>query len=152
MPIKKVATNRSAKFEYHLLEHFEAGIVLHGTEIKSIRAGNVSIKEAYVQIDSKEGWLINSHISPYEPASRMNHDPKRRRKLLLNKREIRHLWAEVRQKNLTIVPVEMYLKDGRVKVDIALAKGKKMYDKRQEISKRDIQREIERTIIKNRKG
>jgi SsrA-binding protein len=102
MNTKTIATNRKAKFEYSLLEHYEAGMVLLGTEIKSIRARQVSIAEAYVQTDGNEVWLINSHISPYDPASRMNHDPKRKRKLLLNKREIRQLWNSVRQKGLPL--------------------------------------------------
>ena len=141
---KTIATNRKAKFEYNLLEHFEAGIVLLGTEIKSIRARQMSIAEAYVQTDGKEVWLINSHIAPYDPASRMNHDPKRKRKLLLNKKEIRQLWNSVRQKGLTIIPVEVYLKDGRAKIDIALARGKKLYDKRHDIAERDMKRDLER--------
>ncbi|NMB63016.1 MAG: SsrA-binding protein SmpB [Chloroflexi bacterium] len=148
MNTKTIATNRKAKFEYSLLEHYEAGLVLLGTEIKSIRARQVSIAEAYVQTDGKEVWLINSHISPYDPASRMNHDPKRKRKLLLNKREIRQLWNSVRQKGLTIVPIEIYLKDGKAKVDIAVARGKKLYDKRHDIAERDLKRDIAR-ISKN---
>ena len=144
MNTKTIASNRKAKFEYSLLEHYEAGLVLLGTEIKSIRARQISIAEAYVQTDGKEGWLINSHIAPYDPASRMNHDPKRKRKLLLNKREIRQLWNSVRQKGLTIVPVEVYLKDGRAKVDIAVARGKKLYDKRRDIAERDLERDMAR--------
>ncbi|NMC47036.1 MAG: SsrA-binding protein SmpB [Chloroflexi bacterium] len=144
MNTKTIATNRKAKFEYSLLEHYEAGMVLLGTEIKSIRARQVSIAEAYVQTDGNEVWLINSHISPYDPASRMNHDPKRKRKLLLNKREIRQLWNSVRQKGLTIVPVAVYLKDGKAKVDIAVARGKKLYDKRRDIAERDLKRDMAR--------
>ena len=144
MDTKTIARNRKAKFEYHLLEHYEAGIVLLGTEIKSVRARQVSIAEAYVQTDGSEVWLINSHISPYDPASRMNHDPKRKRKLLLNKREIRQLWNGVRQKGLTIIPIELYMKNGKAKLDIALARGKKLYDKRHDIAERDMKREMER--------
>ncbi|RJQ43169.1 MAG: SsrA-binding protein SmpB [Anaerolineaceae bacterium] len=144
MDKKIIATNRKARFEYNLLEHYEAGIVLLGTEIKSIRARQASIAEAYVQIDGEEVWLINSHIPPYDPASRMNHDPKRKRKLLLNKREINQLWNGVRQKGLTIVPVEVYLKNGKAKMDIALARGKKIYDKRRDIADRDMKRDLER--------
>jgi len=143
-----IATNRKAKFEYFLQENFEAGLVLKGSEIKSIRARKASIAEAYVQTDGKEAWLINSHIAPYDPASRENHDPKRKRKLLLNKREIRKLWQGIQQKGLTIVPTEIYLKNGLAKINIALAKGKKLYDKRQEIAKRDIRREIDREMRK----
>jgi len=145
MSIKVIATNRKARFEYFLLDHYEAGISLQGSEIKSIRAGKVSLAEAYIQInDGKEAWLVNAHIAPYDPASRFNHDPIRPRRLLLNKKEIRELWDAVRQKGVTIVPVQLYLKDRLAKVDIAVAKGKKLYDKRQEIAKRDMERDLER--------
>lgn len=146
MGVKVVATNRKARFEYFLLEHFEAGISLSGSEIKSIRAGQMSLAEAYVEIsaDGHEAWLVNAHIAPYEQASRFNHDPLRPRRLLLHKKEIRQLWDEVRQKGVTIVPVQVYLKDGRAKLEIALARGKKLYDKRHEIAKRDVEREIAR--------
>lgn len=144
MSVKVVASNRKAHHEYFLLEKLEAGIVLTGSEIKSIRAGQMSIKEAYVRVDGHEAWLIESHIAPYNPASRMNHDPKRPRKLLLHKKEIYHLWDEAKQKTLTIVPIQVYLKDGRAKLEIAVAKGKKNYDKRETIAKRDAEREIRR--------
>lgn len=144
MANKVVATNRKAHFEYFLLEHFEAGIALKGTEIKSIRAGQISLAEAYVKIDGREAWLMNAHIAPYDPANRYNHDPLRPRRLLLHRREIRELWNAVRQKGVTIIPVQVYLKDGLAKIDIAIAKGKKTYDKREEIAKRDAQRETER--------
>ncbi len=146
MGIKIIATNRKAAFEYFLLEHFEAGIALHGSEIKSIRANQVSLAEAYVEVDGKNAWLINAHIAPYDPASYNNHDPLRSRQLLLNKREIRELWDKVRQKGVTVVPVKIYLKDGRAKLDIALAKGKKLYDKRAEIARKDTQREVEQQL------
>lgn len=144
MAKKVVATNRKAHFEYFLLEHFEAGIALKGTEIKSIRAGQISLAEAYVKIDGREAWLMNAHIAPYDPANRYNHDPLRPRRLLLHRREIRELWNAVRQKGVTIIPVQVYLKEGLAKIDIAIAKGKKTYDKREEIAKRDAQRETER--------
>jgi len=144
MAKKIVATNRKAKFEFLLLEHYEAGISLKGSEIKSVRAGRVSITESYVQVEGNNVWLVSAHIAPYDPASRDNHDPERNRRLLLNGREIRELWEGIKQKGLTIVPVQMYIKNGLAKVDIALAKGKKMYDKRHAIAKRDMQREIER--------
>lgn len=146
MGIKVVATNRKAGFEYFLLDHFEAGIALQGSEIKSIRNGQISLAEAYVNIDGREAWLVNAHIAPYDPASRFNHDPLRPRRLLLHKREIRELWDSVRQKGVTIVPVKVYLKDGRAKVDIAIAKGKKLYDKREEIARRDAAREAQRQV------
>lgn len=144
MGIKVVATNRKVRFEYFLLEKFEAGISLHGSEIKSIRAGQISLAEAYIQTDGKNAWLMNAHIAPYEQANRFNHDPKRPRRLLLHKREIRAMWEAVRQKGMTIVPVQVYLKEGRAKVEISLAKGKKLYDKRQDIARKDQAREMER--------
>ena len=142
--IKVVATNRKAQFEYFLLEHFEAGIVLQGSEIKSVRAGQVSLAEAYVQVDGRTAWLMEAHVAIYNPASRWNHDPKRPRQLLLHRREILELWNEVRTKGVTIVPVRVYLKDGRAKLDIAIAKGKKLYDKRAAIADRDSEREMRR--------
>jgi SsrA-binding protein len=144
MAEKVIAKNRKAGFEYFLLEHFEAGIELRGSEIKSIRDGKVSLEEAYVHVDGEEAWLVNAYIAPYEQASHFNHEPRRDRRLLLHKREIKELWDSVRQKGVTIVPVRMYLKNGRAKVDIAIAKGKKLYDKRQVIAERDMQREMER--------
>ncbi len=146
MNVKVVATNRKASFEYFLLEHYEAGLALQGSEIKSVRAGQVSIAEAYVKVDEKEAWLVNAHIAPYDPASRYNHDPIRQRRLLLHKKEIRELWDSVRQKGVTVIPTRMYLKEGRAKVEIALAKGKKLHDKRQAIAKRDIERELNRQV------
>jgi len=141
---KVVATNRRARHEYFILDRFEAGIALQGSEIKSIRAGQISLAEAYVRIDGKEAWLEDAHIAPYEQASMFNHEPRRPRKLLLHSSEIRKLWNIVRQKGLTIIPLSVYLKDGKAKVEVAVAKGKKLYDKRAEIAKRDSQREIER--------
>jgi SsrA-binding protein len=141
---KVVATNRKAGHEFFLMERFEAGIALQGSEIKSIRAGQVSLAEAYVRVDGQEAWLEDAHIAPYEQAGRYNHEPRRPRRLLLHRREIRHLWDEVRQKGMTIVPTRIYIKNGRAKLEIAVAKGKKLYDKRQTIAKRDAEREIER--------
>jgi SsrA-binding protein len=142
--VKVVASNRKAHFEYFLLEHFEAGISLQGSEIKSVRAGQISLAESYVQVDAREAWLIDAHVAPYDPASRYNHEPRRPRRLLLHKREIRQMWDSVRQKGVTIVPVQVYLKDGRAKIDIAVAKGKKLYDKRASIAERDADREMRR--------
>jgi SsrA-binding protein len=143
--VKVVASNRKAGFEYFLLEKFEAGLVLQGSEIKSIRAGQVSIQESYVDIENGEqAWLVEAHIAPYEQANRFNHDPKRRRRLLLHKRQIRELWNSVRIKGMTIVPTRVYLKDGRAKIEITLAKGKKAYDKRATIARRDELRSAER--------
>ena len=143
-----VATNRKASHEYFLMERFEAGMVLQGSEIKSIRAGQISLAEAYVDIDGREAWLVDAHIAPYEQASIFNHEPRRPRKLLLHSKEIHRLWDQVRQKGVTIVPLRVYLKEGRAKVEIAVAKGKKLYDKRDAIAKRDMQREIEREFSK----
>ena len=144
--IKVLANNRKAAFEYFLMEKFEAGLVLHGSEIKSIRAGQMSIQEAYVDIpNGHEAWLIESHIAPYEQAGQyFNHEPKRKRKLLLHKKQIRELFNEIRIKGMTVVPTRVYLKDGRAKIEIALAKGKKAYDKRATIAKRDEERNNER--------
>jgi SsrA-binding protein len=141
---KVVATNRKAGHEFFLLERFEAGIALQGSEIKSIRAGQVSLAEAYVRVDGHEAWLEDAHIAPYEQAGHFNHEPRRPRRLLLHRREIRQLWDEVRQKGMTIVPTRIYLKNGRAKLEIAVAKGKKLYDKRQAIAKRDAEREFAR--------
>lgn len=145
--IKIVASNRKAGFEYFLLEHFEAGLSLQGSEIKSVRAGQISLTESYIEIDAgREAWLVEAHIAPYEQANRFNHDPKRRRRLLLHKKEIRKMWNEVRQKGVTIVPLKVYLKNGRAKIEIALAKGKKLHDKRDSIAKRDNEREVRRNF------
>jgi SsrA-binding protein len=146
MSIRNVATNRKARYEYTILETYEAGISLQGSEIKSIRAGQISLAEAYVSINNHEAWLNNAHIAPYDQASYQNHAPLRPRKLLLHRTEIRRLWNDVRQKGMTIVPLRVYLKDGLAKVEIALAKGKKTYDKRADLAKRDAQREIERQL------
>ena len=143
--IKIVAKNRKARFEFFILETFEAGLALKGSEIKSIRSGQVSLSEAYVRIDEDgQAWLLNAHIATYEAASHFNHDPKRARRLLLHRKEIRELFNEVRQKGVTVIPVKLYLKKGLAKVEIALAKGKKTYDKRQEIARRDVEREMDR--------
>ncbi len=143
--VKVVATNRKAGFEYFLLERFEAGLALMGSEIKSIRAGQMSLAESYVEIENgRSAWLMEAHIAPYVQASRFNHEPRRKRRLLLHKRQIRQLWNAVRQKGMTIVPTRVYLKDGRAKIEIALARGKKAYDKRAAIAKRDQAREADR--------
>jgi len=143
--VKVIATNRKAGFEYFLLERFEAGLSLRGSEIKSIRAGQMSIVESYVDIENgQNAFLVEAHIAPYEQANRFNHDPKRKRRLLLHKKQIRELWDAVRLKGMTIVPTRVYLKDGRAKIEIALARGKKLYDKRETIAKRDAEREAKR--------
>ncbi len=145
MSEKVVATNRKARFEYFILESFEAGISLQGSEIKSIRAGQMSLSEAYVKIENgKEAWLVGAHISPYDPSGRYNHNPTRPRRLLLTKREIRKIWNEVRMKGVTVIPLRVYLTRGLAKVEIGLAKGKKLYDKRNDIAKRDSERARQR--------
>jgi len=146
MSVKVIATNRKARHDYFLLDTYEAGISLLGSEIKSIRAGHVSIKEAYVRVDGEEAWLIDAHISPYDQANRYNHEPRRSRKLLLHKKEVQDLYDDVRKKSVTIIPTRLYLKNGLAKVEIAVARGKKKYDKRQAIAERDTQRIIERQV------
>ncbi len=144
MEIKVVSTNKKARFEFFILETFEAGLVLKGTEIKSVRSGQISLQEAYVRTNGAEIWLIGAHIAPYEHASAFQHDPKRDRKLLMHKKEIRKLYDEVRIKGMTLVPIRVYLKGGRAKLEIGLAKGKKQYDKRESIKERDVERESSR--------
>jgi SsrA-binding protein len=142
--IKVVANNRKAGFEYFLFERFEAGLALKGSEIKSIRSGQISLAESYIRVDENQAWLIEAHIAPYVQANRFNHEPKRPRRLLLHRKEIRTMWDAVRQKGVTIVPIRVYLKDGRAKLEIAIAKGKKLHDKREAIAKRDAEREMDR--------
>lgn len=149
--VKVVTTNRRARHEYHIEETLEAGLVLTGTEIKSIRAGHVSIQEAYVAHRDGEMWVLNMHIAQYDPAHRDNHDPLRARKLLMNRREIGR-WADAaQQKGYTIVPLRLYLRRGRAKLEIGLARGKKLYDKRQAIAERDSERRIRRVLKDNRR-
>jgi SsrA-binding protein len=146
MSKKTVARNKKALHDYHIVDTYEAGIVLAGPEVKSIRAGKVSLNEAYARIDGNEAWLHGLHISPYDPASRWNVEPTRDRKLLLHRREIRRLIGATQQEGFTLVPLELYLKDGRVKVGLALARGKKRYDKRDDMKKRDAEREMQRAV------
>ncbi len=151
MSERTVATNRKAKRDYHIEETLEAGIVLKGTEIKSVRAGQVSLNEAFVLIDNNlEAWLVDAYIAPYQHGSHYNHDPRRKRKLLLHKKEILRLWNRVREKGMTIIPLRMYIKNGLAKVEIALARGKKKYDKRAEIARKEAEREIQRALFRRR--
>lgn len=143
---KTLAQNRRAAHDYFLEDRLEAGMVLLGTEIKSIRAGKAQLKEAYVRLEGRAAWLLNMHISVYEPAARQNHDPLRPRRLLLHKKEIARLAAQVAQKGYTLVPTKIYLAKGRAKVEIALAKGKRQYDKRQAIAERDSRRDVQRAL------
>ncbi len=148
--VKVVATNRKAQHDYFLEDRFEAGVALQGSEIKSVRAGQISLREAYVKNDGREVWLINAHIAPYEPANRMNHEPLRPRRLLLHRREITRLFNEMRLKGMSLIPTRVYLLRGRAKVEIALARGKRKYDKRQEIARRESERDLARVL--RRKG
>lgn len=143
---KVVAQNKRATFEYELLTKYEAGLVLQGTEIKSIRNNQVSLQRSYIQAREDELWLIEAHIAEYKHGNRDNHDPVRPRKLLLKRREIRHILDSLQQKGLTCVPTMLYLKDGRAKIEIALARGKKLHDKRDSVAKRDSERQIERAL------
>lgn len=150
---KTIATNRKARHDYFIDETCEAGIVLTGTEIKSARAGRVNLRDSYVQVRNGELWLIDTHIAPYKQAGRGSHEPKRPRKLLMQRREINRFQGKVQEKGYTIVPLRFYLKNNKwAKVEIALARGKKLYDKRQAIRKRDAQREMERVLAGHRKG
>lgn len=144
--LKVLATNRKAYHDYSIEETEEAGIVLTGTEIKSVRAGSVNLRDSYAQVKNGEMWLMNAHISPYEPASRENADPYRDRKLLMHRKEIMRLMGRAQEKGLTLIPLRMYLKKNRAKIELGLARGKKMYDKREAISKRDSDREIQRAV------
>ena len=146
MSQKTITVNRKAYHDYHIEDTFEAGLVLTGTEIKSIRAGRVNLREAYARPEGGELWLLGAHIAPYPGGNRYNHEPKRPRKLLLHHREIAQLGAEVGRKGLTVVPLRLYLKNGIAKVELGVARGKKAYDKREAMAQRDAQREIQRAF------
>ncbi len=149
--IKIITENRKARHDYQIEETYEAGLVLAGTEVKSLRAGRANLKDSFARVDKGEVFLYNAHISPYDQASRFNHDPRRTRKLLMNKHEIRRLIGRVQEKGLTLVPLKMYFKNGRAKVELALAKGKKLYDKRDDIAARDAKREVEKAFRERQK-
>lgn len=151
MAIKTVATNRKAYHNYYIEDSLEAGIVLTGTEIKSIRSGRVSLGDAYVRPEAGELWLMNAHIARYEAGSYLSHEPTRPRKLLLHRKEIEILTSKVVGKGLTLVPLRLYIKGNIAKVEIALAKGKKLYDKRESIARREADREMGRAIRRQRK-
>ena len=144
--IKIVSNNKRATFDFHLLDRFEAGLVLTGTEIKSVRAGRVNLRRSFVQPRGDELWLVEAHIAQYEHGNRENHEPTRPRKLLLHRREINKIIDEISQKKLTVVPTKMYVSDGRAKVEIALARGKQKQDKRADLAKKDDQRRMERAL------
>ena len=143
---KVVATNRKARYDYHILDTYEAGVALTGSEIKSVRAGRVSLREGYVTLRNGELWLVNCHIAAYDQAGRLNHEPRRDRKLLLHRRQIDRLARDLQEPGYTIVPLRMYLKNNWAKVEIALVRGKRQYDKRQAIAKREAARQIRRTL------
>jgi SsrA-binding protein len=143
---RTLATNRKARHDYHIEESFEVGIVLTGSEIKSVRAGRVNLRDSYAIVRDGELWLINSHIAPYDPASRQNHEPRRNRKLLMHRRQINRLAGQVQERGYTLIPLRMYLRGSRAKVELALARGKRQYDKREAIAKRETDRQIERAL------
>ena len=146
MSLKTITVNRKAYHDYHIEEFVEAGLALTGTEIKSIRAGRVNLRDAYARMENGEMWLLGAHIAQYPGGNRYNHEPKRPRKILLHRKEINTLGGEVMRKGLTLVPLKLYLKNGIAKVELGLARGKKMYDKRDTIAQRDAQRQIERAL------
>lgn len=146
---KLVATNRKAYHDYHVGETYEAGIALTGTEIKSVRQGMVSLRDSFARVENGEVFLYNMNVSAYDAGNRFNHEPRRTRKLLLHKSEIRKLATKTQEKGFTLIPLKVYLKGGRAKVEIALAKGKRLYDKREDIKKRDVMRQVDR-VIKDR--
>lgn len=146
MPDKTISVNRKGFHDYYVLESVEAGLVLTGSEIKSLRAGKVSLREAYAQVEKGEMWLLSAHIPRYEPADHNNHEPTRPRKLLLHKDQILELGSKAAEKGLTLIPLRLYIKDDRAKVEVGLARGKKLYDKREAIAQRDAQRQMERDL------
>jgi len=149
--VKIITDNRKARHDFHIEETYEAGIVLAGTEVKSLRAGRANLKDSYARVDNGEVFLYNAHISPYEQGNRFNHEPLRTRKLLMHKHEIRKLIGRVQEKGLTLVPLKMYFKNGKAKVQLALAKGKKLYDKRDDMAARDAKREMEKAFRERQK-
>jgi SsrA-binding protein len=150
--IKTIATNRKARHDYFIEETYEAGIVLTGTEIKSVRNGQVNLRDSFAVIKEGEMWLMNAHISAYKQGAYANHEPRRQRKLLMHRREIERLAAKLDQKGLTLVPLRVYLKDNLAKVELGLARGKKQYDKRATLREKETRREIERTVARHHKG
>jgi SsrA-binding protein len=146
-----IAVNRRARHEYHIDETFEAGLVLTGTEIKSVRAHKVNLADAYARVEHGEAWLIGAHISPWDTGNRNNHEPKRIRKLLLHRGEIDEIVGRARQKGQTIVPLRLYISRGRAKVELGIARGKQLHDKRRDIAERDAQREVARELAEARR-
>jgi SsrA-binding protein len=151
-PVKVVATNRKARHEYLIEDTFEAGMVLTGSEIKSIRAGQVNLRDGYATIRNGEVWLLNAHIAPYHQASYENHEPRRERKLLMHRREINRLVGKLQEKGLTLVPLQIYLKNSRAKIELGVARGKKLHDKRDSMRERDDRRQMARAVGRRQKG
>ncbi len=150
--VKIIAQNKTARVNYSILDTYEAGIALTGTEVKSIREGRVNLKDSYAAVKDSEVWLYDMHVSPYSHGNRYNHDPLRPRKLLLHKREIKRLYGKSRERGLTLVPLSLYFKNGKVKVALGVGQGKKLYDRREEIKRRDDKRAMERALReKNRR-
>jgi SsrA-binding protein len=149
-PTKLLSDNRHAGHNYHLLERFEAGLALTGTEVKAAKSGRVQLKDSFAEIAGNEAWLLNAHISQYSHGNRENHEPTRRRKLLLHRAEIEKLQTSTREKGLTLIPTKMYLKNGRIKVELAVAKGKKLHDKRETERKREMEAEAREAISHRR--
>ena len=148
-PVRTIAVNKTAFFHYAIVETFEAGIELQGSEVKSIKEGRISLKESFAEIKNGEAFLLNCHISPYEPANRFNHDPIRPKRLLLHRREIRRLTGKIKEKGLTLIPTKVVVNEkGRIKLEVSLAKGKKAYDKKEAIKERDRNREL-RAVLKH---
>jgi SsrA-binding protein len=150
MAEKLITDNRKARYEYHLLERVEAGLVLTGTEVKSLREGRATLGQAYADVRDGEAWLHGAEIAVYDQGNRANHDPTRSRKLLLHRREIDRLYGQVREKGLTLVPTRLYFKEGRVKIELALARGKDTIDKRRTLADRDAKRQMERALKSRR--
>lgn len=146
MNVKTVTENRKARHDYHIMETFEAGIALSGTEVKSLRAGKANLQDSFARVENAELMLYNMHISPYEQGNQFNHEPKRTRRLLMHKHEIMRLLGKTREKGLALIPLKVYFKNGLAKVELALAKGKKMYDRRDDIAARDARREMDRAM------
>jgi len=149
---RTIATNRRARHEYAILETVEAGLVLRGTEVKSLRAGQVTFKDSYATMRNGEAWLLGFHISPYSHGTDANHDPERDRKLLLHRREIARLTGKIAERGLTLVPLRLYFKRGRAKVELGLARGKKLHDKRSALREREVRREMDKAIRASRRG
>jgi SsrA-binding protein len=147
-----IATNRRARHEYDILETVEAGLVLRGTEVKALRAGQINFKDSYATLRNEEAWLVGCHISPYSHGTDANHDPERDRKLLLHRREIARLVGKVAERGLTLVPLRLYFKGGRVKAEIGLARGRKLHDKRSAIREREVRREMDKAVRAGRRG